>query len=119
MIGLKADEGGVSFWTGLLNCLRSGKTTTKSNSELLKFAVKVEELSIFFLDPELRAFLNTRIIEGNAVELATAFRGTIFGKLPLIVALLLKEKEGEQEDLKNVTILCDTTQFVSRFVLLN
>jgi hypothetical protein len=118
MIGLKADEGGFSFWTGLLNSLRLRKDVTKSNSKLLKFAVKLEGFDLFFLDPELGFFLNQRIIEGNAVELATAFRGTIFGKLPLIIAKLLIEYEDIENNNK-IALLCKSTEFVSRFVNLN
>ena len=119
MIGLKADEGGASFWVGILNILRLRKHSTKSKSNLLQYFTKMEGIDIFFLEAEQGDFLNQRIIEGNAVAIATDFRGQIFGKLPLILAQLLKEKEGDQEASDEIDILCQSTQYVCRYVKLN
>ena len=57
MIGLKADEGGASFWVGILNILRLRKHSTKSKSNLLQYFTKMEGIDIFFLEAEQGDFL--------------------------------------------------------------
>ena len=125
LVGLTENEGGISFWNGLMNALRLRKRKSKSKCALIQYFLNLKDengafvVDEFFLDNDLGRFLNHRIIEANAGELASSFRGQVIGKLPLILSKLLDEYYDDAVKLHEIEIISQSTQYVMKYLQLN